>query len=86
MQNTYTFLFYPRGNDIDKNGKAPVYARITVNGKRSEFSIKRKVVLEKWNSDTGRIKGKTPEVLELNKYMISIQNKINKTTYSTFKR
>ncbi|MHB1105415.1 MAG: site-specific integrase [Lutibacter sp.] len=78
MQTTFSILFYPRGNDIDKNGKATIYARITVNGKRSEFSIKRKVLLTKWNSDAGKIKGKTSDVLELNKYMISIQNKINK--------
>ncbi len=78
MQNTFSIIFYPRGNDTDKNGKAPIYARITVNGKRSEFSIKRKVLLEKWNSDTGKITGKTPDILELNQYMISIQNKINK--------
>ena len=78
MQNTFSIIFYPRGNDTDKNGKAPIYARITVNGKRSEFSIKRKVLLEKWNSDTGEITGKTPDILELNQYMISIQNKINK--------
>ena len=78
MQNTFSFLFYPRGNDIDKKGKVPIYGRITVNGKRSEFSIKRKVILTKWDSDAGKIKGKTPDVLELNNYMISIQNKINK--------
>jgi hypothetical protein len=41
MQTTFSTLFYPRGNDIDKNGNAPIYTRITVNGKRSEFSISR---------------------------------------------
>lgn len=78
MQTTFSILFYPRGNDIDKNGYAPIYARITVNGKRSEFSIKRKVLLIKWNSDTGKVKGKTPDALQLNNYLISIQNQINK--------
>ena len=43
MQTTFSILFYPRGNDIDKNGNAPIYSRITVNGKRSEFSVRRKV-------------------------------------------
>ena len=45
MQTTFSTLFYPRGNDIDKNGNAPIYLRITINGKRSEFNIKRKYTL-----------------------------------------
>lgn len=77
MNNTFSILFYPRGNDIDKNGKVPIYARITVNGKRSEFSIKRKVLIEKWNPGTGKVMGKTQDAFELNKYMISIENRLN---------
>src|SRR5690606_3442342 len=57
-------------------GNAPIYARITVNGKRSEFSIKRKVLLEKWSSVAGKIKGTSSEARELNRYMNAIQNKI----------
>ncbi len=78
MQTTFSILFYPRGNDIDKSGYAPIYARITVNGKRSEFSIRRKVLLTRWNSDAGKIRGTTPDVRELNKYLLSIELKINK--------
>lgn len=78
MQTTFSILFYPRGNDIDRNGNAPIYARITVNGKRSEFSIKRKVLLTKWNSDAGKMRGTTSEVRELNKYMATIRTKLNK--------
>ncbi len=54
----------------------PIYARITINGKRSEFSIKRKVLLSKWNSDAGKVKGTTADVRELNRYMNSIRYKI----------
>lgn len=78
MQTTFSILFYPRGNDIDKNGYVPIYARITVNGKRSEFSIRRKVLLSRWNSDAGKIRGTTTDVRELNKYLLSIELKINK--------
>lgn len=78
MQTTFSVLFYPRGNDVDKNGNAPIYLRITVNGKRSEFSIKRKVKLSKWNSDAGKIRGTTPDVRELNRYISAIRTKINK--------
>lgn len=78
MQNTFSVLFYPRGNDTDKNGNAPIYLRITVNGKRSEFSIKRKVLLGKWNSKAGKVRGTTPDIRELNRYMDTIKVKIYK--------
>lgn len=86
MQTTFSVLFYPRGNDIDKNGNAPIYLRITVNGKRSEFSIRRKVLLTKWNSEGGKVRGTTAGVRELNRYMDSIKVKIHKiheTLYDT---
>lgn len=78
MQTTFSTLFYPRENDIDKNGNAPIYLRITVNGKRSEFSIKRKIPLTKWNSEAGKLRGTVQEARELNRYLDSIKNKVNK--------
>ncbi|MFD2586725.1 MAG: integrase [Dokdonia donghaensis] len=78
MKTTFSILFYPRGNDIDKNGNAPIYLRITVNGKRSELSIKRKVLLSRWNSEAGKVRGTTTDVRELNKYMDTIKVKIYK--------
>ncbi len=77
MQNSFSILFYPRGNDVDKNGKTSIYLRITVNGKRSEASIKRKVLLRKWNSDAGKMRGTTSNIRELNRYMDDIRYKIH---------
>ena len=70
--------FYPRGNDVDKNGNASLYARITVNSKRSEFSIKRKVLLSRWNAVAGKMRGTTSEVRELNRYIDSVRSRIYK--------
>lgn len=78
MQTTFSILFYPRGNDIDKDGNAPIYLRITVNGKRSELSIKRKVLLKKWNSEGGKVRGTTNDVRELNRYMDAIRVRVQK--------
>lgn len=78
MKSSFSILFYPRGNDVDNLGNAPIYSRITVNGKRSEFSIKRKVSLEKWNPEAGKMKGTSLEARELNRYMNSIRSKIYK--------
>ena len=78
MQSSFSILFYPRGNDIDKYGNVPIYSRITVNGKRSEFSIQRKVLFDKWNSEAGRMNGNSLEARELNRYLTSIKSKIYK--------
>ncbi len=78
MQPTFSVLFYPKGSNIDKNGMIPIYSRITIDGKRSEFSIGRKVLLSKWNSDAGKIRGTTSNVRELNRYMGSIRHKVTK--------
>ena len=76
MQTTFSVLFYPRRNDIDKFDNAPIYLRITVDGKRSEFSIKRKVTIEKWNSEAGKARGTSTETRELNRYMDTIRGNI----------
>lgn len=76
MQPSFSILFYPRGNDVDKHGKVPIYARITVNGKRSEFSIRRKVTLDKWSSEAGKIKGNSTEARTFNRYLSEIESKL----------
>jgi len=78
MKNTFSVLFYPKRNDADKNGKAPLYLRITVNGKRSELSVQRKVKLSKWDSSKEIIQGKTAENRELNIHMAHIRTKLFK--------
>lgn len=78
MFKTFSILFFLQRNKVTKDGKAPIYMRITVNGKRSQISIKRKVDIEKWNSEAGKVIGKTMEVRELNRYLISLEHKVFK--------
>lgn len=66
MQTTFSILFYPKGSNTNKQGLVPIYARITVNGKRSEFSTKRKINISKWNSEAGKLKGTTNDVRDFN--------------------
>ena len=51
MQHLFSFIFYIKRSKADKNGKANIYLRITVNGKRAELSISRKVDVKKWVSN-----------------------------------
>ncbi len=76
MFQTFSILFFLQRSKATKDGMAPVYLRITVNGKRSQISIKRKVEILKWNSGAGKVNGTTQEVKELNRYMDSIKHQI----------
>ncbi len=40
MKSTFKTLFYLKRNAIRKDGKMPIIARITVDGKISQFSTK----------------------------------------------
>src|SRR5690554_8089041 len=74
---TFTILFWLFKAKM-RNEKAPVYCRITVNGKRSQFSLKRSVKPEKWNSSSGTLKGNYEEARILNSYHNKVRNELHK--------
>ena len=76
MNKTFGLLFYVKRAKIDNNGKAPIYVRITVDGIRSELSIKRSIEIERWNTEAGKVKGNTEEVKSINTYIDVVRNKI----------
>lgn len=48
------------------DGKAPIYARITVDKKRAEIFIKQSVVEKLWKADQGMGKGNRDGIRSLN--------------------
>ena len=56
MKNTFSILFYIRTSKQKNDGTTPIYVRITVNGKRSDFSAKRSIDASKWNTSKARAK------------------------------
>ena len=69
MQNTFGVIFYLRKYKTTSNGKTPIYARITVNGKRSDIATKRTIEEENWNAKRGMAKGSKEEITMLNNYL-----------------
>ena len=67
------FLKKPKGYD---NGPVPIYLRITVSGKRSEISIKRKIEPIKWKSNAGRMKGSSEMVKTFNVYLMCVEHQL----------
>jgi site-specific recombinase XerD len=66
--NTFAITFYIKRYKA-KNDKAPVYARITVDGKRLDISTKQEVSIANWNSAKGLAKGSKEEIKLLNSYL-----------------
>jgi len=52
-----------------QSGKAPIYARITANGKRLEISVKRYIEDMNWNPVKGMAKGSREEITKLNQHL-----------------
>jgi site-specific recombinase XerD len=76
MNNSFSLLFYIKKSKADSLGNANIYLRITVDGKRAESSIRRKIHPTRWSRETGLAKGSSKEIQELNRYISSIKNKI----------
>ena len=78
MKNSKSFsvLFWTNKAKADKDDNAPLYARVTVEGKRAEISLKRKINLKKWDARTGYMKGSGEEVRVTNKYIGEVSNSL----------
>lgn len=74
---TFTILFWLYKGKM-RNGKAPIYCRITVNGKRAQFSLKRSIEPTKWIASAGSAKGNTEEARILNSYLNKVRNELHK--------
>lgn len=70
--NTFGVLFIARPNKA-KEGRFPLYARITVNGRRVEISLKRYVHSSEWNGAKGMARGSRPEIKMLNQYLEEVR-------------
>ncbi len=75
-KHTFSHLPILRLNKQNKKGEAPVYVRITIDGKRTEISTKIYVPPEKWNAQKGRVKGNHESAKFLNKSIEVFEQKL----------
>ena len=73
----FKVLLYLKKSGMDKNGKAPIMGRITVNRTMAQFSCKLSCTPSLWNPRACRLEGKSKEAVETNKdieqLLLSIQ-------------
>ena len=64
--NTFSVSFFLK-KDKKKDGSAPLYARITVNGDYKDISTKRWVLVSAWNQKSQKLAGKATRTSSLRK-------------------
>lgn len=80
MRNTFGIQFVIR---ISKSEEAfgSIFARITVNGKRSEISLKKKIETKNWDATKGKVRGTKEEACKLNEHIERVRTLISDAYY-----
>lgn len=73
---TFSLLIFIKKSKLLKNGKAPIYLRLTINNQASEVSLKRSIEEERWDVKRELAKGNSPESKLINDYLNSVRGQI----------
>lgn len=74
---TYSLLYWLYTQSVEP-GFAILYVRITINSKRANFSLKKKIDISKWDSSKSKMKGFSQEAKLFNNYLDKTTAKISK--------
>lgn len=76
MSKTFKIIFIQRKPKNYTDGPIPIYARMTIKGKRIEWSTNRECDPEKWNKSTGRVRGNGQSANQINSHLEVLRNNI----------
>ncbi|MCO6175889.1 site-specific integrase [Flavobacterium sp. NRK F10] len=76
MKTKITLHFYAKNTKANANGLLPIYVRLTVDGKRLEFSTKKFVEKSKWSNELSKMKGTSEEARSINSYLDLMKAKV----------
>ena len=77
MRNKFYVHIHIIKTKINKKGQAPIYLRLTVDGKRKEYSVSRRIEPRKWNSRMEKALGNSREAVEINTHISNLKHKLN---------
>lgn len=75
---TFSILFWINASRA-KNNEAEIYARVTVDRKRVNISLKRKINIDLWDITKKRVKGRTTSAKQINNYLDQTYSKLFQT-------
>ncbi|MEC4050953.1 phage integrase SAM-like domain and Arm DNA-binding domain-containing protein, partial [Flavobacterium sp. SUN046] len=85
MNAKITLHFYAKSTKANTSGLVPIYVRVTIDGKRFEFSTKKFINISKWSSEQSRMKGNSEEARSINNLLDFTKNRINDIQYEILK-
>ena len=71
-RSSYSLAYYISRTRPKKNGQCPVYLKITINGDKASFPVKRHIYPKDWSTSRSRMKGRTKEADVFNRYLDAI--------------
>ena len=80
-----TLHFYAKSTKANSDGLFPIYVRLTVDGKRLEYSTKKFIDQSKWSSESSRMKGNSEEARSINRLLDFTRNRINEIQFEILK-
>ena len=75
-KSTFRILFYVRKNQVNKEGKASIIIRLTINGDTSQFSPKLEVEPELWNVSSQKMNGNSLKARQLNSLLDDVRTSL----------
>jgi len=85
MNKTFNLLFFIKKNKIRTNGTAPIYLRITIDGKAADITAKRYIVPKKWDHKAHKAVGNSLEAKTLNNYLKTLEQQVYDSHYLMLK-
>jgi len=78
MKTDFHTHFHTVNKKTDKRGLVPIYLRLTVNRKRKEYSVSRRIQSEFWSVKMEKVMGNNAIEKEINTHINNIRHKLNK--------
>lgn len=85
MKEKITLHFYAKSTKANSKGLLPIYVRLTIDGKRFEYSTKKFIEASKWSPELSKMKGSSEEARSINSLLDFIRNRINEIHFELLK-
>lgn len=85
MKEKITLHFYAKSTKANSKGLLPIYVRLTIEGKRFEYSTKKFIDSSKWSPELSKMKGNSEEARSINSLLDFTRNRINEIHFELLK-
>ncbi|MEP2669062.1 MAG: tyrosine-type recombinase/integrase [Cyclobacteriaceae bacterium] len=78
FNQTFSILFWLKKAKMNKQGLVPIWARITVDGQRAEFSTQKQIFPKFWDAENNKVNNKYSEAGQINDYLTLVKAEVIK--------